>query len=633
VKARMHSDELSTYSDELALGDTAGALATQLNALASAHTSALSEALDMLDDEAGTGLVDSSLDGITHSVQVKERDAVAALDLLEVGAAAAIDDVAELIAAGLPSDLPGGPPRLTAGYDMNMRTSLAEPADAVCSPCADTESLLNTVLSAEATGAVCSPHADTASSPMQAAAPSSTATGGVCPQTSTNSACKPAAGGASTTLCEEPRPVIEEMARLPSCSAEEQPQPLLLVIRTLADLDSVIHKGPEATISARQVMVGESGAGGLSPHGFVLATQSRRAIRRRVAEWLREAVIDLRREQTLFWEPEINDAIDKQALVLEACLAVSSPFLVVVADPSSQSWIKTPAELLVSPPPPIGEMSAFARRLATASNVVVMLGAGASVSAGIPDFRTPGTGLYDNLQKYNLPRPEAVFDISFFRENPAPFYQLCCELWPGTYPPTLAHHFIKLLHEQGQLQRCYSQNIDSLETAAGLPQEKVVAAHGNFDSAHVIDGGPSVPVEELRQAVMAGESALADLNERHGGLIKPAITFFGEALPRRFFDLVPDDFEHCDLLIVMGTSLKVQPFASLVEFVHDGTPRLLINREMVGESSFDFFGDGSADVFFQGDCDAGVSELARLAGSADRLDALVASSMPNANIG
>jgi len=48
-------------------------------------------------------------------------------------------------------------------------------------------------------------------------------------------------------------------------------------------------------------------------------------------------------------------------------------------------------------------------------NVVILSGAGVSVSAGIPDFRTPGTGLYDNLQKYNLPEPEDVFDLDFYR--------------------------------------------------------------------------------------------------------------------------------------------------------------------------------------------------------------------------
>ena len=75
--------------------------------------------------------------------------------------------------------------------------------------------------------------------------------------------------------------------------------------------------------------------------------------------------------------------------------------------------------------------------------------------------RTPGTGLYDNLQKYDLPTPESVFDIGFFRNNPSAFYQLARELWPGNFKPTPAHYFIRLLHEKGLLQRCFTQNIDS----------------------------------------------------------------------------------------------------------------------------------------------------------------------------
>ena len=59
-----------------------------------------------------------------------------------------------------------------------------------------------------------------------------------------------------------------------------------------------------------------------------------------------------------------------------------------------------------------------------AKNIITMAGAGISTSAGIPDFRTPGSGLYDNLQKYNLPDPQAIFDIGFFRSNPEPFFQL-----------------------------------------------------------------------------------------------------------------------------------------------------------------------------------------------------------------
>jgi NAD-dependent deacetylase sirtuin 2 len=88
-------------------------------------------------------------------------------------------------------------------------------------------------------------------------------------------------------------------------------------------------------------------------------------------------------------------------------------------------------------------------------SVIVMMGAGCSVSAGIPDFRTPGTGLYDNLQKYDLPQPEMIFELNYFRQNPKPFCTLAKELFPGTFSPTPSHHFLKLLADRGMLLRCF----------------------------------------------------------------------------------------------------------------------------------------------------------------------------------
>ncbi|CAE7333452.1 sirt2 [Symbiodinium natans] len=180
-------------------------------------------------------------------------------------------------------------------------------------------------------------------------------------------------------------------------------------------------------------------------------------------------------------------------------------------------------------------------------DVVVMCGAGLSTAAGIPDFRTPGTGLYDTLQRFNLSQPEAIFELDFFRQEPGPFYELCRELWPGRYKPTLAHYFIKLLEDKGILRRCYTQNIDSLERQAGVSRSKIVAAHGNFDEAHVIDKVPeqAVDVEELRQAIFAGEEGWRALAAAKGGLVKPRVVLFGESLPDRFWELNDEDLGAC----------------------------------------------------------------------------------------
>jgi NAD-dependent deacetylase sirtuin 2 len=250
-----------------------------------------------------------------------------------------------------------------------------------------------------------------------------------------------------------------------------------------------------------------------------------------------------------------------------------------------------------------------------AKSIVVMLGAGVSVNAGIPDFRSPGSGLYDNLQKYDLPFAEAIFDIEYFQKKPDAFYTLCRELWPGIFKPTPTHHFIRLLYEKGRLSRCLTQNIDSLETLAGLPKSSVIAAHGNFDGATCITTGEPVDPDELREAVF-GENEDGNgwfqLKQKYGGLVKPDIVFFGESMPPRFFASATTDLPACDLLLVLGSSLQVFPFAGtlslspalsvfvliskashhthvpflgLVHEVPATSPRILINRARAGEGT------------------------------------------------
>ncbi|KAJ5150886.1 NAD-dependent protein deacetylase hst2-1 [Penicillium canariense] len=247
--------------------------------------------------------------------------------------------------------------------------------------------------------------------------------------------------------------------------------------------------------------------------------------------------------------------------------------------------------------------------------IVVMVGAGISTSAGIPDFRSPDTGLYANLAFLDLEEPEDVFDISFFRENPKPFYALAKELYPGRYRPTVAHSFIKLLYDKGLLLKHFTQNIDCLERQAGLSGDKIVEAHGSFATQRCIECKTPYPDEEMQKKVHHGEVPHC-LVPQCNGLVKPDIVFFGEALPESFFRS-RDLPEQADLCIVMGTSLSVQPFASLPSFCREGVPRVLINMQRVGG-----LGSRPDDVLLLGDCDVGVRKFAKAMGWEEELEAL-----------
>ena len=303
-----------------------------------------------------------------------------------------------------------------------------------------------------------------------------------------------------------------------------------------------------------------------------------------------------------------------------------------------------------------------------ARRLIVLTGAGISVSCGIPDFRTPGTGLYSNLQRFNLPDPQAMFTLSYYRRNPLPFVTLARELYPSLFTPSPTHHFLTLLHRKGLLLRCYTQNIDGLEYLAGLPHSKLIQAHGGFHSSHCIDCDRDVDAAVNKADILAGRLTRCP---SCGGLVKPRIVFFGEALPPAFHEGIRRDFPQCDLLVCMGTSLTVQPFASLIDRVPSTTPRLLINREAVGKGGEEEMDSDDEemeqallaqlvkgldrsvtaeelarwrervrgvigasgmryhlksnvrDVFVQADCDSGVRMLAGLLGWGEELEELV----------
>ncbi|PWN38452.1 NAD-dependent deacetylase sirtuin-2 [Meira miltonrushii] len=283
-----------------------------------------------------------------------------------------------------------------------------------------------------------------------------------------------------------------------------------------------------------------------------------------------------------------------------------------------------------------------------------MAGAGISTASGIPDFRSPKTGLYANLKKYNLPYPEAIFDIDYFQDKPQPFYTLSKEMWPSHFKPTLTHSFFKLLDDKKKLLRVFTQNIDTLERLAGLSEDRIVEAHGSFAQSRCIRCKKEVEQDWIRDKVMAGEVAYCPhsscqrlqtkSSNRNACLVKPDIVFFGEGLPDKFFQSL-NDLKKADLLIVVGTSLQVHPFASLVNHVKPNCPRVLLNLERVGEiasygqkgsgmrglmneDGFDFEGwtlpsskgkEHIRDVFWEGKCDEGVLQLAKELGWEDEL--------------
>ncbi|KAI1080074.1 NAD-dependent deacetylase sirtuin-2 [Whalleya microplaca] len=246
-----------------------------------------------------------------------------------------------------------------------------------------------------------------------------------------------------------------------------------------------------------------------------------------------------------------------------------------------------------------------------AKRIVVMTGAGISTAAGIPDFRSPKTGLYHNLARLNLPYPEAVFEIDFFRRNPTPFYFLAKELYPGNFQPTIAHVFVALLAKKGLLHMLFTQNIDCLERAAGVPPDKIVEAHGSFATQRCVDCKTAYPEAAMREHVERGEAPRC---ARCKGLVKPDIVFFGEQLPEAFYGNMPA-VRAADLVLVLGTSLMVQPFASLPRMAADSAPRVLFNLERVGD-----LGTRADDVLCLGDCDSGIRKLADELGWRDELE-------------
>lgn len=215
-----------------------------------------------------------------------------------------------------------------------------------------------------------------------------------------------------------------------------------------------------------------------------------------------------------------------------------------------------------------------------AKKIVFLTGAGTSVAAGIPDFRTPKIGLYANLAKYKLPYPERIFEVDYFDSNPGPFFEISHNIMPGMFKPVTAHYFPVLLNNHGLLQRLYTQNIDSLDLLAGLPIDKCIEAHGSYSFLTCRKCGQKSEFADYKEEFASGKVVYC--KECKEGVMKPDIVFYGEDLPQRFHAFCESDFSQADLLIIMGTSLTVSPCCVLPGYCSDNCVRVLINNQPAG---------------------------------------------------
>ncbi|KAL1846740.1 Sir2 histone deacetylase Hst2 [Paecilomyces lecythidis] len=253
-----------------------------------------------------------------------------------------------------------------------------------------------------------------------------------------------------------------------------------------------------------------------------------------------------------------------------------------------------------------------------ATRVVVLTGAGISTSAGIPDFRTPSTGLYAKLARLkHLPYPEAIFSYHYFKHSPELFYAIADVRHPHNLKPTISHAFLALLAKKNLLHMVVTQNIDGLESAAGVPPEKVFACHGSWDTQRCITCKEPFPDDRMKEAITQGIVPRCLATDACDGIVKPDIVLFGEPLREGFEEKAEHKVVEADLVFVMGTSLKVHPFANLPSLACAGVPRVLINREKVGD-----LGNRKEDLCLLGNCDEEVRKLADALGWKKELEKL-----------
>ncbi|MCR9278964.1 MAG: Sir2 family NAD-dependent protein deacetylase [Pseudomonadaceae bacterium] len=209
-----------------------------------------------------------------------------------------------------------------------------------------------------------------------------------------------------------------------------------------------------------------------------------------------------------------------------------------------------------------------------ASNIVFFTGAGISTESGIPDFRSPGTGLWTKMKPImfqDFLASQSVRDESWRRkfDNNSTI---------SSAQPNAGHNAIAELSRAGRLRAVITQNIDNLHQDSGLPDDAVIELHGNASYATCLDCGHRFELDEL-EGRFQRQGTMPDC-EHCTGIIKTATISFGQAMPEQAMSRAQQATTDADLFIVVGSSLTVQPAAGFPELAHHLGCRLaILNRE------------------------------------------------------
>jgi NAD-dependent deacetylase len=198
-------------------------------------------------------------------------------------------------------------------------------------------------------------------------------------------------------------------------------------------------------------------------------------------------------------------------------------------------------------------------RLATmirdAGRVVALTGAGISVPSGIPDFRTPGTGLWANVD------PMEVAHIDVFRQDPERFWRFYGDRFQtlAHKQPNAAHHALARLERAGLLDAVITQNIDRLHDRAGT--RELIEVHGTIGHSSCPSCGARHPLAEVRERCRRDDAGIPRCD--CGRPLKPDVVLFGEMLPVDAIERAQALAASADLLLCIGSSLEVHPVAQL----------------------------------------------------------------------